>query len=539
MVRPALVLLAVLVALVAPGTAAPRAAAEPVVAGTPTFVFTGRGWGHGVGMSQWGAYGFATHGWTYDRILAHYYRGTALSKAPAARVRVLLAEGRRTLTVAAQSPFRVRDGAGELHELEPGRYAFGPGLRIALQPGVLTQLRGPLRFTGLESPLALDGKRYRGSLEVAVQAGALRAINAVGLEAYLFGVVPDEVPDEWPAEALKAQAVVARSYALAVRKPGPFDLYADVRSQVYGGYDAEEPTTTAAVQETAGEVLTYDGKVATTFFFSTSGGRTANVSDVWSGEPLPYLVSVPDPYDTASPYHTWGPVTFATAKLRRDLGVRGRLLDLRTTATASGRVGTLVAVGSEGETSLGASDARSRLGLRSTWFRVAALGLDPLAKPVVYGGTARLAGLVRGAPAPALERRVGTAAWEQIGSLVPGAGGRFTIAVKPVVSADYRVASGTSLRSAPVRVGVAPLVRLQAPDATTLRGTVRPPLGGATAVVQRFDGTLWTEVARATVDAQGAFAATLELVAGSYRVRVAPGRGFVAGLSPELVVPAR
>ena len=129
---------------------------------------------------------------------------------------------------------------------------------------------------------------------------SLQLVNSVGLEPYLYGVVPREMPSLWPAEALKAQAVAARSYALAIRKTGAFDLYADTRSQVYGGVAAETPTTNAAVDATAGQVLLYEGKVATTLFFSTSGGRTASIEDVWSrGEAVPYLVSVPDPYDTA------------------------------------------------------------------------------------------------------------------------------------------------------------------------------------------------------------------------------------------------
>jgi stage II sporulation protein D len=539
MVRHAVALLTVSAALAMPGLAPARAPAEPPAA-TPTFAFSGRGWGHGVGMSQWGAYGFALHGWTYDRIVAHYYRGTELGKAPGVRVRVLLAAGKKRLTVSSDGPFRLRDGAGELHELEPGRYAFGPGLRIALEPGTLTQLPGPLLFTGLTTPVRLDGKRYRGSVEIAVDQGKLRAINAVGLEAYLYGVVPDEVPDDWPAETLKAQAVVARSYALAVRKSGPYDLYADVRSQVYGGFDAEAATTTAAVKATAGEVVTYGGKVATTYFFSTSGGRTASVADVWSGTPVPYLVSVPDPYDTASPHHTWGPVTLSTAKLRKELDVAGRLLDLRTTLNSSGRVGALVAIGSEGDSSMQASEARRRLGLRSTWFRIGALGLDPLARPVVYGGTARLAGVARGIAAPTLEQRAAAAApWEQAGALKPGPDGRFLVAVKPLASTDYRVVGG-SVRSAALRVGVAPLLRLAAPaDAAALRGTVKPALDGAAVGVQRLEGTVWRTVGSATIDAQGAFEARLELVPGTYRARIAPGRGFAEGLSPELAVGPR
>ena len=155
--------------------------------------------------------------------------------------------------------------------------------------------------------------------------GGYRVVNVVGLDAYLFGVVPSEVPSDWPVEALKAQAVAARSYALATRKPGgAFDAYADTRSQVYGGLDAEKPATTAAVQETSTQVVLYGGKAATTYFFSTSGGRTASIEDVWPGSvPVPYLVSVPDPYDKASPYHSWGPVPITAAKLKSALALKG------------------------------------------------------------------------------------------------------------------------------------------------------------------------------------------------------------------------
>jgi stage II sporulation protein D len=538
MLRPAVALLALLAALAATSAATARAGVDAPLA-NPTFAISGRGWGHGVGMSQYGAYGFALRGVGYQQIVAHYYRGTTLGKAPVARVRVLLVEGRKTLTVSADSPFRLRDGAGVLHQLEPGRYAFGPGLRLALEPGALTQLPGPLLFSSESTPLAVNGKRYRGSLEVGVESGRLRAINAVGLQAYLYGVVPDEVPHTWPEEALKAQAVVARSYALAVRKSGPFDLYADVRSQVYGGVDSEEPTTTAAVNATAGQVVMYAGKVATTYFFSTSGGRTANVADVWSGTPIPYLVAVPDPYDTASPHHRWGPVAFTATQVRKALALPGRVADVRTTVIGSGRVGSFVAVGDGVETSVPATEVRRRLGLRSTWFRVGVLALEPLAKPVVYGGRARLAGSVRGLANVTLEQRAGTAAWETAGELKPGADGRFALAVKPLSTVDYRLASGT-VRGTPVRVGVAPLVRLAQPtDAVALRGTVKPQLPGASVAVQRLEGTIWREVGRGTVDAQGGFAAQLQLVPAAYRARIAPGRGFVAGLSPVLDVVLR
>ena len=119
-----------------------------------------------------------------------------------------------------------------------------------------------------------------------MSAGKLRAINMVGLEQYLYGVVPSEMPYTWAPEALKAQAIAARSYALATRRTGAFDLYPDTRSQVYLGIEHEKPSTNAAVNATAGQVVLYDGQVAKTYFFSSSGGRTASAEDVW-GEPVP------------------------------------------------------------------------------------------------------------------------------------------------------------------------------------------------------------------------------------------------------------
>ena len=121
-------------------------------------------------------------------------------------------------------------------------------------------------------------------------------MNVVGVDSYIRGVVSEEVPDDWPLEVVKAQAVAARSYALAQAGERSAILYADTRSQVYGGVEAESDVGDKAVAATKRQVLMFDGKVATTFFFSSSGGRTADVEDVFSGgTPIPYLVSVPDP----------------------------------------------------------------------------------------------------------------------------------------------------------------------------------------------------------------------------------------------------
>jgi len=541
MLRPTLFVLCSLALLLSSSAAPARGTRSTTLPGSPSaYVISGRGWGHGVGMSQYGALGFAQRGYDYARIIGHYYSGTTLQRAPVARVRVLLAEGKRALTISAAGPVRLRDGAGALHELPAGRYPLGPGLKVKIDPAKPARpLPGPLLFSAELTPLSLDGKPYRGSLEVSSEKGRLRAINAVGLEAYLYGVVPDEVPHTWLPEALKAQAVAARSYALAVRKPGPFDLFADVRSQVYGGIDAEETSTTAAVNATAGQVVMFGGKVATTFFFSTSGGRTADIAHVWNSAPTPYLVSVPDPYDSISPHHRWGPVVLGPSKLAKALGVTGRLTDVRTTRNGSGRVDQVVGVGSLGEVSIPASEVRSRLTLRSTWFTLGLLSLDRPAKPVVYGTRTVLTGIARGVAGVTIEQRASGIVWERAGVVTPGAGGAFSVPVQPLASTDYRLASG-SIALTPVRVGVAPLVRLLAPQAATaLRGTSKPAFPGATVTIQRQEGTVWRAIGSATVDAVGAFEARLPLSPGLYRARLAPGRGFVPGLSPVLnVVPA-
>ncbi|HLB20253.1 MAG TPA: SpoIID/LytB domain-containing protein, partial [Gaiellaceae bacterium] len=287
--RRTLVLLSVLV-LAAGSAASARTDTQPVPAGAATFLVTGHGWGHGVGLSQWGAYGYAQKGALYDKIVLHYFPGTELGPAPVSRVRVLLTSGVATLDIGSTADFKVRDGTGVVHTVTAGKYTLKPALKLAVD-GQTTPaaLPGPLLFQPGAAALGLK-HRYRGSIQVDVVAGKLRAINMVGLEQYLYGVVPSEMPFTWHPEALKAQAVVARSYALATRRTGAFDLYPDTRDQVYLGIEHEKPSTTAAVNATAGQVVLYQGAVAKTYFFSTSGGRTASAEDVW-GKPIPYLVS--------------------------------------------------------------------------------------------------------------------------------------------------------------------------------------------------------------------------------------------------------
>jgi SpoIID/LytB domain protein len=344
------------------------------------------------------------------------------------------------------------------------------------------------------------------------------------------------MPQRWPAEALAAQAVAARTYALAHLHKGDFDLYSDTRSQVYGGIAAEAASTTAAVNETAGQIVDYDGEIADTFFFSSSGGRTANVQDVWSGsQPEPYLVSVPDPYDTLSPYHNWGPLRFSSTMISRRLRVPGQVVDYRANVASSGRVRTITFVGRNGQRTVAGSAVRAALGLRSTWFRLGLLSLTAPAQPVVYGSSARLTGAARGVRSVTLETRPYGGTWKAV-ARVRVVNGVVSPTVRPRQTTDYRLQSG-GFRSGVVRLSVAPLVELVAgANGVSVSGDARPLLPGAPVDVQRLESGAWQTVATTAIDSSGSFAAQLDLQPGSYRARVAAGHGFAVGVSATMTV---
>ena len=529
-------LLLVSVSLLVAGSAAhARSAAQPVPQGAATFVVTGHGWGHGVGLSQWGAYGYAQKGFDYEQIVLHYFPGTELGDAPVSRLRVLLTSGVKTLTVNSTVDFKVRDGSGVVHTLSAGAYPLTTALKLRVDgQSKASALPGPLLFQPGSAALALK-HRYRGSIQVDVNAGKLRAINMVGLEQYLYGVVPSEMPYTWHPEALKAQAIAARSYALATRRTGAFDLYPDTRSQVYLGIEHEKPSTNAAVNATAGQVVLYDGEVAKTYFFSSSGGRTASADDVW-GEPVPYLVSVPDPYDSISPHHDWGPYVFTGTKLAKMLKMKGQVVDLQPELNSSGRIKVLNVIGTKGTLAVPGAVLRKKMGLRSTWFSVGVLSLAAPTQTVVYGGRAKLIGVARGLTQAKLQQRqAGT--WTDVSSVKADKDGAVSVLVKPAVTTQYRLASGKVL-AASVRVPVAPLARFYpVRTPTQLRGYVRPgSLAGTTVLIQKQQSAAWPTVAETTVGADGDFLAALQLTTGVYRARVNSGHGFVVGFSPVVQV---
>ena len=495
------------------------------------FVFSGHGWGHGVGMSQYGAYGYALHGASFQQILAHYYPGTTLGPAPVTKFRVLLADRKKKVSISSEVPFTVADGAGQRVALPAGSVTLAPSLAIAGK--VLT---APLTFLpGRGGPLTL-GRAYRGQIQVDVVDGKLRAVNIVPLEQYLYGVVPSEMPSTWSAQALEAQAVASRSYALATRKVGaPYDAYSDTRSQMYLGISAESSAASAAVNATKAQVLSYAGKVATTYFSSTSGGETESSLD-WTGTALPYLIAVPDPYDSISPYHNWGPVPVTAQTISKALKMPGPITDATTTMNAAGRVGKLTLTTPAAPMSVPAATLRSAIGLRSTWFTVGVMSLQaPVpAAPLPYGLPLTLTGTLRGISGVTLESRATGGTWEPVG---PVAAGALKLTQRPTITTDYRLAT-TTAAGAFVRIRVAPTIQVTSFTTAEIAGSEQPVLAGAPVTVQQQSpDTTWATIATGAVNADGSFSIPVALASGgTYRVSVGPATGYAAGSTPPQIV---
>lgn len=359
----------------------------PLIAAAPARAdlrVDGRGFGHGIGMSQYGAYGYALKEHrSYPWILRHYYPGTRLARTRSHSIRVKLRSARTETVCSAVRAVDSRGRRVRLHQDRDYRVQIRHGrLRFRDESAHRTkaELSAPVIVSGGRdfclrgrADNGVDGGAYRGTLVLAPDSGSVLAVNRLNVERYLYGVVASEMPSGWPLRALEAQAVAARTYALGARKPdAPFDVFSDARSQVYRGIRGETPRAVRAVHATSRRVVSYQGRLAQTYFFSTSGGRTAPIDQVWGVPPVPYLPSVNDPYDYLSPVHTWT-VRFSYRDLRRRLGalVPGRLRDVKVISRGpAGRVKLVELEGSEGKAQLSGGEFRTRLGLRSTWFRL-------------------------------------------------------------------------------------------------------------------------------------------------------------------------
>ena len=390
-----------------PGPVSATAAPDPSPGSTrvpPTFVLTGGGWGHGVGMSQYGAHAQALAGRSAAQILAYYYTGTALtSLADSSDIRVQVLGGVSSTTVTVRAidelggRFLVTRGKRSLRGRAGDKLSLrvtDDGVRAALtHAGTTTTLTGAsvtVRWQGTRDlaggPTVADlpgsGGTYRwGRLEATRIGGRLNVVNVLRLhDEYLNGIA--EVPTSWAPAALQAQAVAARTYAVKAlaRKPSSScacNVYDDTRSQVFRGWDREGgqggSRWAAAVKATApssrsGRVVTYGGRPIDAVYFSSDGGATENSEDVWSAA-VPYLRSVPDPWSAGggNPLGTWTR-TRTQAQVAAAFGLADVVsLDL-TDRTAGGSVRSAVATSSTGrQVRVSGSKLTSRLGLPARW----------------------------------------------------------------------------------------------------------------------------------------------------------------------------
>ena len=364
------------------------------------FTFYGAGWGHGVGLSQWGAYGLAQQGWSDRRILTHYYSGTRVRRAahPPGKIRAGIVQGAQAVHLFAErGPVGLR--VGSVHGALVGRIGSGSTWTVFHRGGRFRvyddrgRLVGGRSWGGVRDPLFV---RYAGSASavhvsetghtyargwIEIELYSCGVIAVVSPERYLDGVA--EVPSSWPMAAMEAQAVAARTYAfekaarLGAHRAGcDCTVYASTADQVYDGWDKEGGVDgarwRAAVRRTRRRVVTYHGALIQAYFSSSSGGHTESSANVWGGTPLPYLHGVCDPGDftPANSNRAWtASMTASTIAVRiraatgRGIGSVRRFTDVAR--SPSGRIQAITVRGTRGSVRLSGDTFSSALGLRS------------------------------------------------------------------------------------------------------------------------------------------------------------------------------
>lgn len=293
------------------------------------------------------------------------------AQAASVELRVAIAEGTSAVKVGSSTNAVVTDGAGNklgeiaamnafLAQPDQGSVALDKwkGRQIWIEPS-----EGGYVWIG--------DHWFRGRAMVIPAANGVTAVNYVDLEQYLYSVLGKEMGKGWPLEALKAQAVAARSYALYQRQQGgkgAYDLGNTQSWQVYEGIGDESLGTQTAVNKTAGQVLTYKGQIIEAVFHSSAGGCTENVEDVWV-QALPYLRSVKD-FDETSPVARWTE-TFTRDQLSARISGVGEVLSLEPERKSRcGRIQSMLVTGSKGRRSISGDALQSALNLKSTLFQI-------------------------------------------------------------------------------------------------------------------------------------------------------------------------
>jgi SpoIID/LytB domain protein len=343
------------------------AGAPAASAADATLTITGHGWGNGRGMGQYGALGYALSGWTYQQILAHYYGGTSPSNTSVTTVEVSLSElyGATTVNVAAPSG----------HTLLLNGKDTGKG-SLTLTRGQTASSSGNVDII-VSGPYAGGTRQFAGT--ISLPSGIQDVVNTVPLLQYVEGVVPEEEPASWPAAALAAQAVAARSYALAYTGNGASPICDTTACQVYAGDPTQfagsyASSSNAAVVSTGSEVLLCGSdsacgaptQVALTEFSSSTGGWTA-------GGAFPAVVDAGDS-TPSNPNHDWT-VTIPVSQVQNAFPSVGTLQSVTVTARnglgdLGGRVEQMVLAGSAGRQTVTGDMFAAALGLNSNWFSI-------------------------------------------------------------------------------------------------------------------------------------------------------------------------
>ncbi|WP_420751723.1 SpoIID/LytB domain-containing protein [Rhodococcus sp. O3] len=358
-------------------------AVEQAVSADTPFTFTGYGHGHGRGMGQWGAYGYAQDGWTAERIVGHYYGGTTLGTVDVGPIAVrLVGQDDVPLAVFSDAGLVVAGqqvGPGDAAHLTP---TADGGADVVVTAGCSGEVRwqgradlpwvdpvdlGEDRPANEHLKLCADGTAYRGAIGVVLDGNAARTVNRLSVEDYLRAVVPVESLPGWAdtggAEALRAQAIAARSYALAEQRHEKWQTCDTQSCQVYGGSAKEDPRTDDAVRTTRGMVLMRDGQVVRTEFSASTGGYSA-------GGDFP---SVEDLGDKVAPNQQWAK-TLTAGEIGNAFGVgelqNFEVLTRNNLGADGGRVTRVRVVGSDRSIETTGAEARAKLGLRSDWFTV-------------------------------------------------------------------------------------------------------------------------------------------------------------------------